>query len=99
MNGRCKILESALPTIFIPSEERSPRDACYESVRKKRRLNDDIKTPEPSLRVDKNNKENHAVKAVELVAAWSGTKVQDIQHDRSYCFDAENDETDQPIFH
>ena len=46
-----------------------------------------------------NNKESHPVKAVELVAAWSGANVQDIQHDHSYCFVAENDETDQSIFH
>ena len=35
LNGRRK-------TIFKPSEKRSPRDVCYESVRKKRRLDDDI---------------------------------------------------------
>ena len=51
-SGRRKILKSALPTIFKPSEKISPRDVRYESVRKKRRLNDDIKTPEPSLCVD-----------------------------------------------
>ena len=68
-------------------------------MRKKRRLNDDIKTPEPSLRVDMNNKENNPVKAVELVATRSGANVQDIQHDYLYCFVAENDETDQSIFH
>ena len=61
LNGRRKILESALPTIFKPSEKRSPREVRYESVRKKRRLNDDIKTPTPSLRLDP-NKENHPVK-------------------------------------
>ena len=94
LNGRRKILESALPTIFKPSEKRSPRDVRYESVRKKRRLNDDIKTPEPSLCVDI-NKEIHPVKGAELVVAWSGANVQAIQHDHSYCFVAENDETDR----
>lgn len=68
-------------------------------MRKKRWLNDNIKTPEPSLRVDMNNKENHPVKAVELEAAWSSANVQDIQHDHLCCFVAENDETDQSIFH
>lgn len=94
LNGRRKILESALPTIFKPSEKRSPREVRYESMRKKRRLNDDIKTPAPSLRVD-TNKENHPVKEAELVVAWSGVNVQAMQHDHSYCSVAENDETDR----
>jgi len=34
LNGRGKILESALPTISKPNEKRSPRDVRYESVRK-----------------------------------------------------------------
>ena len=34
LNGRRKILESALPTIFKPTEKSSPRDVRYESVRK-----------------------------------------------------------------
>ena len=93
MNGRRKILESALPTVFKLSEN-SPRDVRYESVRKKRQLNDDIKTPEPSLCVDI-NKEIHPVKGGELVFAWSGAKVQTIQHDHSCCFVAENDETNR----
>lgn len=75
MNGRRTILESALPTVFKPSEKRSSREVRYESVRKKRRLDDDIKTPVPSLRVD-TNKENHPVKEAELVVAWSGVNVQ-----------------------
>ena len=95
LNGRRQILDSAPPTIFKPSEKRGPRDVRYESVRKKRRLYNNIKTPEPSLRVDMNNKENHPVKAVDLVVACSGANVQDIQHDHSYSFVAENDETDQ----
>ena len=94
LNGRRKILESALPTVFKPSEKRSPRDVRYESVRKKRRLHDDIRTPEPSLRVDI-NKENHPVKAEELVVSWSVANVQGIQHDHSYCSVAENDEIDR----
>jgi len=92
-NGRRKILESALPTILKPSEKRSPRDVCYESVRKKRRLNDDIKTPEPSLCVDI-NKKSHPVKGAELFVGWSCANIQAIQYDHSYCFVAENDETD-----
>ena len=40
-------------------------------------------------------KEIHPVKGVELVFAWSGANVQAIQHDHSYCFVAENDETDR----
>ena len=95
LNGRRKILESALPTIFKPSEKRSPRDVRYESVRKKRRLNDDIKTPESGLRVDINKAEDHPVKGAELVVTWNGTNVQAIQHDHSYCFVAENEETDR----
>ena len=94
LNGRRKVLESALPTVFKPSEKSSPRDVRHESVRKKRRLNDDIKRPEPSLCVDI-NKEIYPVKGAELVFAWSGANVQAIQHDHSYCFVAENDETDQ----
>ena len=72
LNGRRKILESAFATIFKLSEKRSPRDVCHESVRKKRRLNDNIKTPEPSLHVDMNrmnNKENHPVKAVDRISS------------------------------
>ena len=94
LNGRREILQSALPTIFKPSEKRSPRDVRYESVRKKRRLNDDIKTPEPGLRVDI-NEENHPVKGAELVVTWCDANVQAIQHDHSYCFVAENEETDR----
>ena len=94
LNGRRKILESALPTIFKPSEKSSPRDVRYESAREKRRLNDDIKTTEPSLCADI-NKEIHPVKGAELVFAWSGTNVQAIQRDHSNCFVAENDETDR----
>lgn len=41
------------------------------------------------------NKENHPVKAVELVVAWGGANVQDIQHNHSYCFVVKNDETDR----
>lgn len=96
LNGRCKILKSALPTIFKPVKERSPRDVRYISVRKKPRLNDDVKTSEPSLRVDI-NKEYSPVKEVELVVAWSGANVQDIQHDHSYRLVAENDKTDQDL--
>ena len=40
-------------------------------------------------------KEIHPVKGAELVFAWSGANVQAIQHDHSYCFVAENDETDR----
>ena len=94
MNGRRKILESSLATIFKPSKKRSPRAVLYESVRKKRWLNDDIKTSEPGLGVDI-NKENHPMKGAELVVAWSGDNVQAIQHDHSYCFLAENEETDR----
>ena len=94
LNGRREILQSALPTIFKPSEKRSPRDVRYESVRKKRRLNDDIKTSEPCLRVDI-NKENHPVKGAELVVTWCDANVQAIQHDHSYCFVAENAETER----
>ena len=72
----------------------SPRDVRYESVRKKRRLNDDIKTPEPSPFVDI-GKEIHPVKGAELVFAWSGVNVQARQHDHSCSFVAENDETDR----
>lgn len=83
-----------MPQIFKPSEpKRSQRELRYESASKKRRLND-IKTPELSICVD-NNKENHPVEAVELVVASSGADVQDIYHDHSYCFFAENDETDR----
>lgn len=93
LNGRRKIIESAVPQIFKPSEpKRSQRELRYESASKKRRLND-IKTPEPSMCVDI-NKENHPVEAIELVVASSGANVQDIYHDHSYCFVAENDETD-----
>ena len=38
-------------------------------------------------------KEIHPVEGAELVFAWSGANVQAIQHDHSYCFVAENDET------
>ena len=72
----------------------SPRDVRYESVRKKRRLNDDIKTPEPSPFVGI-GKEIHPVKGAELVFAWSGVNVQARQHDHSCSFVAENDETDR----
>ena len=61
-------------------------------TKKQRRLND-IKTPEPSIRVAISRK-NHPVEAVELVVAWSGADVWDIYHDHSYCFVAENDEID-----
>ena len=75
----------------------SPRDVCHESVRKKRRLNDDIQTPELShhhhLSLDI-NKKSHPVKGAELFVAWSGDNIQAIQYDHSYCFVAENDETD-----
>ena len=40
-------------------------------------------------------KEIHPVKGAELVFAWSGANVQAIQHDHSYCFVAENNETDR----
>ena len=35
------------------------------------------------------------MKGAELVVAWSGDNVQAIQHDHSYCFLAENEETDR----
>ena len=35
LNGRRKILESALPTIFKPSEKRSPRLRCSLRIREK----------------------------------------------------------------
>lgn len=70
-----------------------PRDVHYESVTKKQRRLNDIKTPEPSIRVAI-NKKNHPVEVVELVVAWSGADVWDIYHDHSYCFVAENDEID-----
>lgn len=88
-----KLLNQQCQKIFKPSEpKRSPRDVRYESATKKRRLND-IKALEPSIRVNI-DKENHPVEAAELVVAWSGADVQDIYHDHSYCFVAENDETD-----
>jgi len=47
LNGRRKIIGSAVPQIFKPSElKRSQRELRYESASKKRRLNE-IKTPEP----------------------------------------------------
>ena len=41
------------------------------------------------------SKEIHPVKGAELVFAWSGANVQAIQHDHSYSFGAENDETER----
>lgn len=35
------------------------------------------------------------MKGTELVVTWSGANVQAIQHDHSYCFVAENEETDR----
>lgn len=43
-NGKRKATNVGLLTIFHAREESTPRNVHYESVRKKRRLNDDFKT-------------------------------------------------------
>lgn len=74
LNGRCKIFELVLLIIFKLSEKRSLREVCYELMRKKCWLNDDIKIFVLSFCVDI-NKENYFVKEVELVVVWSGVNV------------------------
>ena len=94
LNGRRKILDSALPTIFKLKEEESPRSVRYESIRKKRRLNKDIITAEPKLCADTSG-ENYPMNELESVVASGAVNVQDIQHDHSNLLWAENDGIDR----
>ena len=101
LNVGCKVNESPMPTIFKSSEEKTPRNARYESIRTKRRLKDEkhantrkSKTCKSSLHADTDG-EKFPLKWEELVVAWSDANVQDIQHDHSYCLVIEKDGIDQ----
>lgn len=94
LNGRRKILVSALPTIFKVKKEKSSRTVRYESITKKRRLNNDTIVAEPKLCAH-TRRENYPVNEVESVVASSAANVQDIQHDHSYLLRAENDGIDR----
>ena len=96
LNGRRKILESALPTIFKPSKKKVQemfatnqweRNAGWTTISKHL----------SRAFVWTSIKKIILWRAVELVVAWGGANAQDIQHDHSYCFVAKNDETDRAL--
>lgn len=81
LNGRRKVNESAMPTIFKSSEEKTPRNAWYKSIRRKRRLNNEKhanakrrKTCKSSVHADTDG-EKSPMKEEELVVAWSDASV------------------------
>ena len=88
LNGIRKTNDTALPTIFQPIEERTPRSERYETVTKKRRLDveahvNDTHNIKRCLSVDLNGIEVENSAAANDVS-WDFGDFHDVQHDHSY---------------
>ena len=90
LNGRRETYDTALPTIFRPNDECTPRSVRYETAKKKRRLevSDHIKTclSRQFALVDADGRD---VTTNLADVRSSNDDFRDVQHDQSYCFSAE----------
>ncbi|CAH3108439.1 unnamed protein product [Porites lobata] len=92
LNGRRKTYNTALPTIFRPNDECTPRSVRYETARKRRRLEfSDCKTntllPSQVSLADADGEITTDLVDVRS----SNADFCDVQHDHSYCLSAEDD--------
>ena len=95
LNGRRETHDTALPTLFRPKHDCTPRSARYEKSSKRRRL--------------ESNDEDNACLANQLPLAatdsedlthfdYSYADFSNVEHDHPYCLSPENDQTPKRLF-